>query len=265
MIRRICLVMSTVALIATAAAEAQVVVTDPATTIRNAITAVIKELVLNVEREQHRQLRRMSRRLSMYTNLDKYAMPDPPRWRTHDFENPDATQFARDYLAALNYGDASGAAFLAASHPVSSATAAMAQLTVSAQREVAARLATLDVADATAISSTDDSGRVRYNGRREMAAIDALEAVVIDPSGEQSATAVLDKMSGAGLIAGRQKQARIELLAGIVEQLLIETKRFRDAEVQAMNMQLVTWRDAQAANDAFVAGSGDALRTWRQP
>jgi hypothetical protein len=32
-----------------------------------------------------------------------------------------------------------------------------------------------------------------------------------------------------------------------------------------MNMQLVRWRDAQAANEAFVAGSGDALRTWRQP
>jgi hypothetical protein len=30
-------------------------------------------------------------------------------------------------------------------------------------------------------------------------------------------------------------------------------------------MQLVTWRDARGANEAFVAGSGDALRTWRQP
>jgi len=27
----------------------------------------------------------------------------------------------------------------------------------------------------------------------------------------------------------------------------------------------VTWRDARAANDAFAAGTGDALRTWRQP
>jgi hypothetical protein len=29
-------------------------------------------------------------------------------------------------------------------------------------------------------------------------------------------------------------------------------------------MQFVTWRDGQAANDAFVAGTGEALRTWRQ-
>jgi hypothetical protein len=32
-----------------------------------------------------------------------------------------------------------------------------------------------------------------------------------------------------------------------------------------MNMQLVTWRDARGANEALVSGSGDALRTWRQP
>jgi len=27
----------------------------------------------------------------------------------------------------------------------------------------------------------------------------------------------------------------------------------------------VMWRDGRAANEAFVAGTGDALRTWRQP
>jgi hypothetical protein len=54
-------------------------------------------------------------------------------------------------------------------------------------------------------------------------------------------------------------------LTGIVEQLLIEGKRARDSEAAAMNMRLVTWRDGRAANEAFVAGSADALRTWRQP
>jgi hypothetical protein len=72
-------------------------------------------------------------------------------------------------------------------------------------------------------------------------------------------------VNGAGLIAIRQRQARVQLLAGVVEQLLVETKRTRDADAAAMNMQLTTWRNGQAANDAFVAGSGDALRTWRQP
>ena len=49
------------------------------------------------------------------------------------------------------------------------------------------------------------------------------------------------------------------------EQLLVDSKRDRDADAAAMNMQIVTWRDRRAANEAFVAGTGDALRTWRQP
>ena len=60
-------------------ASAQLVVTDPAVTFRNSVTAALKEYLLNVQQEQHRKLRRMARRLSMHTNLGKYALPDPPR------------------------------------------------------------------------------------------------------------------------------------------------------------------------------------------
>ena len=88
---------------------------------------------------------------------------------------------------------------------------------------------------------------------------------MLDPSDEQSTTAVAEKLSGSALIAARQRQARAELLVGIVEQLLVDSKRSRDTEASLMNMQLTTWRIAGAANTAFGAGTGDALRTWRQP
>lgn len=244
---------------------AQLVVYDPAVTFRNSATAILKEYLLNVQREQHRQLRRMSRRLSMFTSLDKYRLSDVPRWRTHDFENPEVFLFARDYHAALNYGDSSGRAFLAVSHPVVDAATAVARLVPASRRALVSQLATIDLADAAAIAATHDTGQSRYNGRRELAAIEALQRDVTNGSQEQSATAVLDKISGAGLIGARQRQARIQLLDGIVEQLLVESKRTRDTETAAMNMQLVAWRDRAAMNQAFVAGAGDALRTWRQP
>ena len=242
--------------------SAQIRVSDPAITARNTATAAVKELLLNTEREQHRQLRRMARRLSLFTSLAKYALEDSPRWRTHggDF------LFTQAYNDALILGDPAGAAFLAVSHPVVDARVLLAGLTPAARRVMVSRLATLNMTDAAAIAATNDTGQLRFNGRKhELPAIDALEADVIDPSNEQSATAVLDKISGATLIAARQRQARVQLLAGVVEQLLIDTKRARDADVAAMNMQLVNWRDGRAANEAFVAGSGDALRTWRQP
>jgi hypothetical protein len=244
--------------------RAQWVVYDAATTYRNSVTAVLKEYLLRVQTQQHSELRRMAQRLSMFTSLGKYGLFDVPRWRTHDFEGP-AFLFARDYHAALNYGDASGRAFLAVSHPVADAAAGLGRLAGPSRRTLLSQLATLDLADSAIIAATHDTGQLRYNGRRELAAIEGLQRDVTNGSLEQSATAVLDKISGAGLIGARQRQARIQLLDGVVEQLLVENKRARDTETAAMNMQLVAWRDRAAVNQAFVAGSGDALRTWRQP
>ena len=248
--------------VAASSVSAQVVVTDPAVTARNAITATVKEYLLNLQREEHSQLRRMATRLSMHTNLSKYALPDPPRWRTHggDF------LFAGSYNDALTFGDAGGAAYVALTHRLLSAARDLARLPAGARRSLLARLATIELTDAAAIAATHDTGQLRLNGRRrELQVIDALEADVIDPSNEQSATAVLDKITGAVLVGVRQRQGRAQLLAGIVEQLLIEGKRARDSEAAAMNMRLVIWRDGRAANEAFIAGSANALRTWRQP
>ena len=250
------------------ATDAQIVVYDPAVVARNGVTATLHEYVANLQRLQRQQLRRMARRLSVFTNLDKYAIADIPRWRIHVFldslEEP--VLFARDYHAALNYGDAGGNAYRGVTVPLIDAAAVLDEdVSATARRDVAARLATIDVADATAIAATNDAGRVRFNGRRELQAITQLESDVIDPSAAQSATAVLEKLSGSALIGTRQRQARAELLVGIVEQLLVDSKRARDTEASVMNMQLSTWREGRAANDAFVAGTGDALRAWRQP
>jgi hypothetical protein len=247
------------------AAQAQIVVFDPAITIRNTTTAIVKELLGTLQEQQRRQIRRMSRRLSLFTDLQKYELPEAPRWRIHIFDDPEAVLFAGNYNAALNYGDASGNAFRSVTVPVIDGRGLFREEDPTALRDFAARLATIDIADATAISATNDTGHVRYNGRKEQEVIDQLDSDALDPSDAQSATAIAEKLSGAALIAARQRQARAELLVGIVEQLLVDGKRSRDTEASLMNMQLTTWRIAGPANTAFGAGVGDALRTWRQP
>jgi hypothetical protein len=267
--RRVIIAVVALVLVGCLVAEAQIVVYDPAVTARNSVTATVKELLVNLQDLQRLQLRRMARRLSVFTDLGKYAIAEIPQWRIHVFfdapEEP--VFFARDYHAALNYGDASGNAYLGVTVPLIDGARGVleAEGNLAALRDFAARLATISVADATAISATNDTGHVRYNGRQELAAIDWLENDVVDPSQEQSATAVLEKLSGASLIGSRQRQARAELLVGILEQLLVDSKRARDTEAALMNMQLATWRDGRGANEAFAAGSGDALQTWRQP
>ena len=243
-------------------ASAQFVVYDAATTARNTVTATLKEYLYQAQLQQHTKIREMARRLSALTNLRKYALTDVPRWRTHggDFS------FAQSYNDALIFGDPTGAAFVELSQPLLAASGLISRLDPVARRLVEARLATVNLADAAAIAGTHGTGQLRFFGRKnELPAIDALERDVIDPSSEQSTTAVLDKISGATVIGARQRQARIQLLTGIVEQLLVDSKRARDTDTAAIDMQLVTWRDRRAADEAFRAGAGDALRTWRQP
>ena len=58
------------------AVQAQITVYDPAITIRNTTTAIVKELLGNLQEQQRRQIRRMSRRLSLFTDLQKYKLPE---------------------------------------------------------------------------------------------------------------------------------------------------------------------------------------------
>src|SRR6476469_10197657 len=116
--RRVIWLATVLVLFGCIAAHAQIVVFDPAITIRNTTTAIVTELLGNLQEQQRRQIRRMSRRLSLFTDLEKYKLPEPPRWRIHIFDDPEAVLFASEYNAALHYGDASGNAFRSVSVPL---------------------------------------------------------------------------------------------------------------------------------------------------
>ena len=244
--------------------HAQVVVRDSSVTIRNAITAVLKEYLLEVQMAQHSQLRRMAQRLSFFTPLGKYSAPGAPRWRRHPGEDGEGDMLSSLLQSALDFGDADGGSYSSLVHSVMSDPAALAAVPVGARGVVERQLATIDLTDAVSVATIHDSGRLRFAGRAEFNAIDALDADVTNGSLEQSATAVLDKISGAALIAARQRQARSVLLIGLVEQLAVDTKRERDTHAAALNMQLSQWVNPAAPGAAF-SGTGDALRTWRQP
>jgi len=246
-------------------AWAQFVVNDPTTTARNAVTAVLKSSLLQTLTRERDRLNRMAARLSALTSLRRYAVDEVPRWRTHAWDT-ETFPYAAGYHAALNYGDSGGGEYFRVARSRRTADAALlADLPPRARDAVTSALATIDAADSMLVASTHQTGSLRFNGRRELAAIDALESHVVDPDDEQSMTAVLDKVSGAVLIETRQKQARIQLLAAVAEQLIVENKRSRDTEAAGMNMQLNRLRDGRAANTSLLAGSEADFRGWRQP
>lgn len=245
-------------------AWAQIAVTDPATTRRNAMIAALRNQVVAIVQAQYERLRQMAQRFSATTNLDKYAAPNPPHWRA--YEDDRAATLGSPYRSALTGGDPSGTAYTEVARSRLPAADALAGLSPLTRADLERALATLDAADSANIIATHQAGLLRANGVWEQRAIDALEADVIDPTPEQSATAVLDKISGAVLLETRQKQARLQYLASMVEQLMIDNKRARDTEAAVLNMRLRqlqgTWDDE---GGGFMAGASEDLRTWRQP
>ncbi len=159
-----------------------VVVTDPLTTAKNAAIAVLKEQIMDVLTDQATSLRRMAKRLSLLTDLKKYAVPDAPRWRTRRIDDPLAATEA--YMSALNAGDHRGLGYEAVTNTRVTPGTELSGLVDTApagHSAIRSALATLDLADATIIAGTNQTGQIRGSRRVELNAIAALEADVVEP------------------------------------------------------------------------------------
>ena len=243
----------------TPSAGAQLVVIDPANLYQTVLIAERTWSHYEELRRQYETILRMSRGLG---NMEGYRIPtigitshDSSRW-----------EYGRPWIEALNSGDATGAAYLSTALPLLRPTTTPSQLTAAGRRTLERQYATIEIADSVAMMAGHQVALSRgYNGRLQTA-VNALEDDVLNGLLRyHEMTTILDKIAAGELLSRRQDMAANQLLSHALEQLLSRGKRLRDTEVATINMQLVTWRDGRAANEAFVAGASEALRTWRQP
>lgn len=258
MCRRIWLSCLVVAFVA-GPAQAQLVVIDPANLAQTILIARRMQQHYEELRAQYLTVLRMAQRLG---NMDGYRIPTIPITR-HDAGR---WEYGRAWIQALNSGDATGAAYLSTALPLLRPSVMPSRLSAGARQALERQYATIEITDSVAMMGGHQVALARgYHGQLQEA-VQALEGDVLNGlSRYHEMTAILDKIAAGELLARRQDMLSNQLLSHALEQLLARSKRLRDTEASTMNMQLVTWRDARAVNDAFVAGSGDALRTWRQP
>jgi hypothetical protein len=249
----------TLVLTTASTARAQLVVIDPANLYQTILIAERTWDHYQELRRQYETIQKMSRGLG---NMQGYRVPTIPI-TTHD---PSRWEYGRPWIQALNTGDATGAAYLSTALPLLRPTTTPANLTAAARRTLERQYATIEIADSVAMMAGHQVALSRgYHGRLQTA-VQALENDVLSNLlGYHEMTAVLDKVAAGELLARRQDMAANQLLSHALEQLLSRSKRQRDTEAATINMQLTSWRDGRAANQAFAAGTGDALRTWRQP
>lgn len=257
MARRLVLVLLVLALDA-GRAHAQWVVIDPANLVQTILIAERTEQHYQQLVQQFQVIQRMARGLA---SLDRYRIPaiavsaiDPGRW-----------PYGQSWLQGMTAGDATGSLYLASALPLQPPPTRLAQLPPAARQAFERRLATVEVTDAVAMMGGHQVALVRdYHDRLQQAVMELQRDVLSNATGYHEMTAVLDKVAAGELLGRRQDMAANQLLSHVLEQLLARSKRLRDTEASTLNMQMVTWRDGQMANEAFVAGTGDALRTWRQ-
>jgi len=258
MFRRICVTVLVLGLV-TVPASAQLVVIDPANLVQVVLIAERAQQVYDQLRAEYDLIVQMAQRLG---NLEAYRIPpiavtyhDSGRW-----------EFGRPWIQGLNSGDARGTGYFATTVPLQRPDVALAALPTAARQLFERQYATVEISDSVATLGGHQVALVRNYHDRLQETVETLQDDVLNSSSDyHQMTAVLDKISAGELLARRQDMAANQLLSHALEQLLARTKRERDTDAATINMQLTTWRDAAAANDAFVTGTGDALRTWRQP
>lgn len=239
-------------------ANGQLAVIDPANLVQAVLIAQRTQQQLLELQAQYQTILRMSRGLG---SMESYRIPtisitrhDPSRW-----------EYARPWLQGLNSGDPTGAAYRATTIALEPPIG-LQGLTTKARETLEHQYATVEIADSVAMMAGHQVGALRgYHGRLQ-GSVQALEGDVLNGLLRyHEMTAILDKVAAGELLARRQDMAANQLLSHALEQLLARGKRLRDTEANTLNMQLVAWRDGPGANDAFVAGTGEALKTWRQP
>jgi conjugal transfer/entry exclusion protein len=237
---------------------AQFAVIDPANLAQAILIVQRTQRQFEELQAQYRTILRMAQGLG---RMDPYRTP-PFAFANHDTGR---WIYGRPWIAALNDGDPTGAAYLATALPLI-APSIPATLSPPARRTFERQYATAEITDSVAMMGGHQVGLMRGYYNELQNAVQALERDVLNSSSTyHELTAILDKVAAGELLGRRQDMATNQLLSHSLEQLLARSKRQRDTEASTLNMQIVTWRDGDAANRAFRAGAGDALASWRQP
>jgi hypothetical protein len=259
MIRTVTVVLAIALGLWAAPARAQLVVVDPGNLSEAILIAQRTQAHLTELQAQYGTILRMAQGLG---TLGRYRIPIVGATR-HDLARWTAAQ---RWLQGLNGGDPSGAGYTATTVPLERPTNLPASLGAVARRLLERQYATVEIADSVAMMGGHQVGALRGYHDQTATAVQALEDDVLNGLLRyHEMTAILDKVAAGELVGRRQDMAANQLLSHALEQLLARGKRQRDTEALSMNMQLTTWRDGRAVNAAMAQGTGQALRTWRQP
>lgn len=159
-----------------------------------------------------------------------------------------AQGYARATQSLLGYGDA------------------LAQIPADQLDRIKTHYATVELADGANLHSIETIGRLRANAPFVERAIRNLEDDSLSRAPEMNTQiAVLNKINAAHLMSIRSSQNANQILVAMAEDQVIDAKRKRDAEAQAINNHIHFLKKGKQAMDAQSADASSAMSAWRMP
>jgi type IV secretion system protein TrbJ len=213
-------------------------------------------------RNQYDHMQRMAQRVPVHMEARYRALVT--RWKGSSATNTYGT--TGPWINGINTGSNVEAGYQGAALPLNDYGAALANVPTDQQPRIKTTFATVELTDGANIAAMDTIGRLRSNATGVESAIRGLEEDSLSSDPEMNTEmAVLNKINAANVIALRASQDTNKVLVALAEQQILEAKRQRDAEVQAINQDIRFRAEGKAAIFAQAGDASAAMRAWRMP
>jgi hypothetical protein len=251
---RSCVLAIVITALVSTAATAQFVVYDP-TNYFQALTRYAQLLT------QYRFWVAQARRLPVDL-ASRYRLL-PVRWQVHD---SGTYTYAQPILSGLNVGDLTGNLYDIATDRLATLDDMLPLVPADLRPRLRTIYGSIQLDDSAAKMAINQVGTTRTNGRLALATIQNMEDDAVSSFDDfHTQTALLNKINGATVLALRLNETASQLQLHMLEQLLVQNKRSRDAEAQIMDAHLFQWRYGASYGRDLFSRTAAALDSWRQP
>jgi hypothetical protein len=211
---------------------------------------------------QYQHMLFMARQVPVNMAARYRALATP--WRNFSATNTYGT--TSGWLTAINTGSSVASGYSAATQPLQGYSSALGNIPADQLPRVKTNYATVELTDGANLYGMATIGQMRANSSAVEAAIKGLEDDSLSSNPDMNTEiAVLNKINAAHLIMVRNTQDTNKLLVALAEQQIIDAKRKRDAETQAINNHIRFMAEGKTVMAAQASGASQAMLAWRMP
>lgn len=241
------------AAVVTRQVHAQFIVYDPTNYLE--AVAQVEQLL-----RQYQFLVRQARRVpvDLATRYHAHSL----EWTAHNLGA--GLVYARNLLAALNEGDATGRAYRGTVVPLDLPNDVVGRMPEAMQRRLRSVYGMLEWVDSANQLAVDQTGTARGEGPFTLQAVRNVEHDIANPGDDfHSQTALLEKINAALAIDVRLNLINNQFAVSALEQAVVATTRQRDTEAGLMNATIHQWRYGQAYGEDLFSRTAAAIDGWR--